>query len=752
MQTIPGWSTTAEVTSPTAVVQVDGVALDVDEVAIVRELASSLPGSTLGGSGLTAASGDVTWSQTDDVAVRCATPWAPMGQIPPRSGGRVLVDLGDERGSCRLLTGRVDDASGSVSDGVASSSLVDDIDRLNRPVTFAPLINAMPPLTDGGVARYAGMSGIWVADQVLRTCGFYATPPAVSGTVLSATMMGSAWPEVGELSACAAPTGGAFPTFVAAPWGVCAQDVNALYTPSAARVLNAPMEVMWQWPVAGESSGSYVLLTFGTATLRVVLTATQVAVQEPTGTTVLVANRGTALRAIVRFTPSGSTLGVEIRTDAAAVASGTITPASALLASPMSSVRVYAAGSNRTGAVRVSFPSSAFENLNHDPTAVFRVGAMAPHALTVLPTVTGRNALDLLREHAAAVGSLLWLDEHGRVRWVARDVVTSGALVRTLTSRDDLLDATWDEDWRDVYAGVEVAWSEVSVTRATRDSVTLWEGGGNVDTGDFVSEIIHPASGEDWIMVDTSITKAGPSGTLEAFNLGIGSFTGATLTNTTTGDESWASTSLVDTSLRRVDWRTYVVESAVGVIPSGQRAELQGPSTFAAGVWVSRWGQNLPVLRGRGRFQIATATATSTATGPEGAAIYTHRAGWWVQSSGQAVALADWIATTATVRTPQLRDVQVVFDPRLQLWDKVQVVDRDRSGLRITGLVFGIRHTVEQGSASTRLALRVLTVEKIAPSLDDYDVVWSGSDLNDRDDFWAGQTLTAFDDDPLARS
>ncbi|KZM78406.1 hypothetical protein [Cellulosimicrobium sp. I38E] len=748
MQTIPGWSSTAEVTSPTAVVAVDGAPLEADVVSVSRELASSLPGSLLGGSGLTAASGTVVWSQPDDATDRSPTPWARRGAIPPPSGSRVVAAMGNEHGTCVLLTGRVDAADGTFADGQVSSDLVDDIDRLNRPITMQPLMNAMPPVTPGAIARYIGMSGIWIADQVLRRCGFNATPAVGVGAVVSVTAMGSMWPEVGEVTTCAAPVGGAFPVFASAPWGLCVQDVDATYTPSTARLLDAPMEILLQWPGA-EAGNPNITVTFGTATLRMVLSPTLVALQAPSGTNVVTVARGAASRAIARITPTGSNITAELRTDTGAAATATVAAPAGLLANAMTAVRVLASGTARVGAARVSFPASAFAGLTHTPTAVFTLGGVSMHNIVVQPSIIGRDALTLLKEHAAAVGSAMWLDEVGRLRWVARDAIGTGP-VSTLTSEHDLLDASWSDQWRDVYSGVEVTWSDVTVTRASRDSVTLWAGGGSVDSGDVVADVVHPASGEDWIMVDTSITKAGPSSTLSDFNFGLGSFTGAVLSDAS--GEAWAATTLVDTALRRIDWRSYAITTTVGSVPSGKNAELQGPSEAGTGVWSARFGQELPVLRGRGKFQVVKATTAAVATGPDGAAVYTHDAGWWVQTQAQAQALADWIATTATVRTPYLDDVEVNFDPRRQLGDRVVLEDRHRSGLRVTGLVFGLRHTVSAGNGTSRLSLRVTQVERIAPSLDDYDLVWSGATLDDRDTYWAGKTLDQFDLNPLARS
>jgi hypothetical protein len=754
VQVITGWDATADVTTPAAVVTVQGTAQSVDTVEVSRELASALPGTVIGGGGLTGATGTVTWSQPRDVETRAATPWAPSSGLPPAGGAKVSVAMGDERGTCTMLTGLVDASSGTFANGKVISDLVDVIDRLNQPITMQPLINAMPPLVPGNVARYVGLSGVWVADRVLRTCGFYATPPNRDGTVVSVTAMGSMWPELGEVTACRASAGLAFPGFPSAPWGQCAQDVDATYTPETTRALDGPLEILMQWP--GSTAGNpYVWVQFGAVGIRLALTAANVFVQTMNGSTatnVASVTRGAATRAIARVTPSGSSITIELRTDTGGSTAATVTPPAGLLANAMTGVRVVAANTSRIGPVQVRLPAgAAFQDLTHQPTALFELGAsIAAHSMQVLPALLSRDALELLKEHARAVCAALWLDEHGRVRWVAREVLGAGAPVRTLTSTHDLLDAEWSDEWREVYSRALVQWSEVSITRASRDTVTLWEGGGGIDAGDLITEFARPGSGEDWVMVDTSMSKMGPAADSTEYNYGIGSFTGATVTDGTT--ETWASTDVLDTSVRRVDWRTYGVFTAVNTVPSGKRANMQGPSDFGDGVWSARFGQKLPVLRGRAKFELSDTRTYSETRGPSDAAVYTHEAGWWVQTEAQALALADWIATTATVRTPQLSDVEVVFDPRLQLGDRVVLEDPHRSGLRVVGVIFGLTQRVGVADASTNLTLRVLEVAQLNPTLDQYDTVWSGATLSQRDAQWSGKTLADFDAAPLTRS
>lgn len=85
-------------------------------------------------------------------------------------------------------------------DPVAGTALVELIDHRTR---FA--VQVTPPVVcanDSAIAAASqrpGLNGQWLADYVFRRCGYYASPPNRDEAVLSATMHGSTFPEVGQL-------------------------------------------------------------------------------------------------------------------------------------------------------------------------------------------------------------------------------------------------------------------------------------------------------------------------------------------------------------------------------------------------------------------------------------------------------------------------------------------------------------------------------------------------------------------------
>ena len=161
---------------------------------------------------------------------------------------------------------------------------------------------------------------------------------------------------------------------------------------------------------------------------------------------------------------------------------------------------------------------------------------------------------------------------------------------------------------------------------------------------------------------------------------------------------------------------------------------------------------NLPVFRAQCKLTFETVTReASVSHAPYWAPDLNHNTGWWVQTTDQASALAYWLAQQVAKPLPVVEGVQIVPDARLQLGDKIQVSDRHRTGVSITGVITRIRHELDHSSHVMTVRLLVLEVRGDNPTLADYDAVWGTADLRARDTTWANSTLAQFDDDPLRR-
>lgn len=769
MQTIDGWDPAAAVVEPSAIVTLGGVVTEVDDVSVTRELAGAAPQSVVGGGGLTGATGSITWSQDDDVTQRVHTPWDSAYR--PKSGTNVNVSMGaqDVGDPVPILTGRIDSGSGQVSDGVIGTDLVDDIDRLHRNLTFGPYMTIMPaPSTSppGSDVRRIGMSGIWVVDFCLRRTGFYSRPSILSGAVMSATMMGSALPEAGDVWSCTGSGGVGTGPHWAVPGvlpGIAATDIDVTYTMQP-RTLASPMEVVmqngggnsWIWVDFGGVPGSYAtgIRLYWEASL--IVAQTMVA---GVPTDVVSIPRVGATLTVLRVTTSGSNMTLEIRADNGNQASATITPPDGLIGVPVNTARVFCDGTARIGNVQVAFSTTAtpFASLNWTPNAFFDLIDIGMYNMQVLPYIEQTDALDLITQAATAYGAAIWLDEQARFRWVGRDALVADLTpVRTLTAVDDLTEVSWSDQWMDAASEVDVSWKLPTVTVKSADTITFWQGSGDTGgAGDVTQDIITPDDGTAWIQPDLNFTQMSPAADMTEYNEGIGSFEGAVLTPTAgdTTAEQWSSQDDSTTTIEQISNQTWNVTTTVNRVLAGYQLNLKGPSSNALGVWPIRYGQALPVVRGRGKFVLTDQTTTSAITGPDAATALTQDAGWWVQSADQATVLADWLAARATVSSPTLDSIEVTYDPRIQLGDVVAVDDPDRSGLHVVGVVFGLTHSVSaSGGASTSVTLRPVSVAVGGASLAEYDEIWSGADLADSDAPWLGDTLADFDANPLVRS
>src|SRR5699024_11146570 len=112
-------------------------------------------------------------------------------------------------------------------------NFADKYEAFNRTISWDPLLGDMPPVKESTQFRHVGLQSSLVTDRILRHCGFYATPPKASGVIMSATFMGSAWPEQGAIAECGRYTDPSiYPNWPHSPWGVCVRDIKARYEPS----------------------------------------------------------------------------------------------------------------------------------------------------------------------------------------------------------------------------------------------------------------------------------------------------------------------------------------------------------------------------------------------------------------------------------------------------------------------------------------------------------------------------------------
>lgn len=722
-----------------AVVAVDGVAREATTVSTTRELGG---GGVPGGSGSPAASGSVTFAAEDVSSVDPSlSPWTRVGNFPPAPGSAITVDAGVQSQTMRMLSGVVDESSAG-SDGIVTSSIIDPVDRLHKTVTFEPMLAIMPPASYGGSTRFVGLSSDYIADQTLRRCGVYSTPNMLaSAQGVCVPAQGSMWPDRGTVVASSAFAGAGNARFSSVPWGWAASDVDATYTPSGTANINGlELGVMYS---SGHSANASMTLAVGSGTLVLrVLADRSVEVREDNVLRAsIAASTSNTMRVSVRFGATSLTL----QDSQGRTATGTHSKSGAF-----TQLRVQAASGARVGGIiAATLPAGWY--LGQTLTARLSAGTGMNTQMLASPAIEPRDALDLLTEIAAATCRTFWWDETGTFLWVPGDALLARTPVAELTSLDSLLDLGWSESLGDVSSSVVVASKVPAVTRTSRASVTVWQGGGDsIDEPGTKEEVISPGADEDWVMLDQSPVVAGNSD-WEYVNYGRKTIFGATVESAygTEWGNGYLQTTITRTSVN--SWKLAYVSTAP---PAGYQLQLTLPNEAATSSLWMRWrNEKLPIVRAYAKTTWTDGSVTA-GSGPASAAQYQHDAGPWVQGyvgeGPQTVAdfLAAWVCSPRINAT----NVAVVHDPRVQVGDVVTVRDEHAFGVELRVLVTRVDQSVSPGEQSMSLDFFVISGSGVGVNLRAHDAVMSGSSLTTHDVGEGSGTLAGHDLDPLHRS
>ncbi|WP_139194716.1 hypothetical protein [Arthrobacter sp. UCD-GKA] len=718
------------------------------------DLSGAMPAPVVGGSGITAATGDLDWAEGPVVARNPSLPWVKSGGWPPSANDRVEISAGYGGVEAKQLTGKIRGTSGSFAADDKSSSVEDDIAKLQEELTFWPLLDAMPSETDGVYPRYISLLTSYVVDRVARACGFYATPRRSVGSIMSAPMMGSTWPEWGTLeSSINTDSALAYPRWTKTTWGVAVNGVNAVYRPvflsGENGYLDKPMEVTLCLP--SDTSGTcYVAVWWqGQVGVRLNITANSIIgqVQNPAAVTVCQTGRVGARTVTLRVVKNGTNLDFELRTDNGLSATGTAPIPEGTWYRPVDQVRVF--GTGTFGGVQVAFPGAAFSLLGQVPTAKIEVAASDRNALQVMPAIVRQKGMDILRSLAEAECAEMWIDADGVFRWVDRTVMIARPSVATLTAAENIIDAQWEDNADAVRRDVTVAWKEPEVTRGWWASIDVYEGSGEtLQPGEPNRISFNPPADETWVMVDMTVKRMWQSD-LSAFNRGYGSWTGGVILGDAYSAEATASNLAV--AFKEGDPNEFTMTHTASNVPAGSELQLRATNNPASALRSNRLGSNLPRVRARGRGKLNDRTTKGVPTGPANAEPFTHDAGHWIQTPEQAQALANYLAEATKQASPTIRTLEIIPDPRIERGDVVTIEDKEGSRLRVTGIVSSTQLDVRAGDMNMSIGLRVLTAAIGWPTLGERDFAWTGKTLEQFDAYWAGKTLAQYDADPLSK-
>jgi hypothetical protein len=130
----------------------------------------------------------------------------------------------------RILTGTVRALEVSSGGRTATLTVMDRAETMRRQITL-PMIVAEGQ-TETGVYLSPGLSASFLADYILRACGYYASPPRRPEAVLVATMHGSGAPELGRIHVFHGYRGSMLP-FVSRPTAKWLQGLKTQVDPES---------------------------------------------------------------------------------------------------------------------------------------------------------------------------------------------------------------------------------------------------------------------------------------------------------------------------------------------------------------------------------------------------------------------------------------------------------------------------------------------------------------------------------------
>ncbi|HET7397377.1 MAG TPA: hypothetical protein VFJ94_02545 [Intrasporangium sp.] len=644
-----------------------------------------------------------------------------------------------EAGVYSALSGVVDDTSTSNGEPV-TSAIIDPVDRLHRAVTIGPMSNSMPPSADGGPLLNVGLSSDHIVDRALRACGVYTTPqlgPTYTG--VSVPGQGSLWPAWGTCTSAGARSNTSLSAdFATSNWGWGITDADAYFTPvgpgsvTAATVLELACMV---------SSGHAADATIGTTLVgraehyqMTVAYDRSVRLEFWDGTAMTtVASLGAAtgwVRVAGRFSATQAVL----TTDDGRSVTASYSTVAAVTTAALESVHIAASNGAVIGGVIVSnLPQGNY--LGQVLGGRLYGGTSLNNKLVASPGIVARNAVDLIAEIADATCRAWWWTEDGQFQWMPGDLLLARTPATTFTARSSLASVGWSEAAGDSYSAVTVKYESPAIARASVRTAEVWRGGSQSTQGTTEEFISSPAD-EDWIYVGSPTQLL--TGTISAFNLGPGSWYGATTDAGALVTDPALTVTL--TAITPATWKLTTVANGA--------YDQKVPDLAAIKKW--KQGEALPVLRARYKATWAARSLT-TGTGPADAAEYEHDGGRWLQGYAdegpQAVGdfLAQWLCTPHA----KLTGIRLVHDGRVQVGDVVDIEDPTEFGVRWTVLLTAVEQETSAADQSMTVDCFVISAVPLGLTYGELDANNTGKTYGQLDAANTGRTYGQFDAAPI---
>lgn len=748
MQPAPAnWPDDLAVTEPVVLVDVGDVTGPRTDVApdswnVRREISTYLPEQVRGISGQSVASAGAEIPSDEVETQHARNPFTPAASRVVESGCSIRAGFIGTDGRPSLVpafTGRVMDSGSSALNDVLSVDCDDNASQLRREVIVAPLADQMR-YTDSGTSTllFPGVSGSYVMDSVLRQLGYYATPALTDWATISVPLQGTLWAEsrpAGDLVSATqtvgrlihARNGGAtdIPTFVSRQWEdgerflAWTGAFRAQWQPASATDVSRFRVHGW---CDGDSSSAEILLQGpGTNWVNIVMSPGSLAVTAngSSGEQTFTFADWPGGRFSLSSVLSGSSLQM-VLFYSGGDASGSVTVGSSF-------------GGNMAYTQVISRVGMAIAGLQvgRNPVGPNEMTAFVPSA-SLDPTVATINATpglvrsigwDVLREIAEAELGAIWLSEAGVPTFRNRNSLRGiGEPVHPITSRTSLMDLPWRESVEQVRSQVTVPIMPTVNYLFDDYSTLVWSA---LDTDTLIAvdrvRVMNVQLSGVAIDIDSS-----PLPTTDAARSRFQANTEPDGTGTNVTAQVSIAVELRGPRIARLTIRN----------DTGSRVYL-----------VAETGSPYVYIRARQRIYQSEESEELVAAINAGvnAEPLDLAASPWIQNAATGNDLAAFLAAELASPRPVLQRVPVLWDPRRQLGDIVELADPDVTGLEpMRGVVIAVEQSGSAGSVDQYLDIRPLL-----PTVAEFNDAWGGESIADLNTFWAGESIADLNADPL---
>jgi hypothetical protein len=693
---------------------------DVVSVDLSRDLTTDLPAAAKLFSGAAAAEATVTLAHRDpggDGAKHGAWYYSPLNSASPlyaykRKGAPAILELGFATASgneyVTVLTGRVRSLQVTSGGRVAVMRISDGSEDMRRQVTL-PMVIADGDLTGATAIKRPGLNTTFLADWVARACGYYASPPMRSNCALSVTHHGSGYPELGAVQHHEGANGSKlaysptpdFPT--AAKWvqavntdGSSGQEITYVMSLDGGTVdTNNGGEFLWEgWRkfntvgvdqplficyVTGQAE-PYISAFWQQSTGRFAVTFSRAVAdtEHSTGTSGPSVSPGTSSWHYWAVQLGFNSTGVDVtfRYDSTTTGPVNIATSSFTGQPDLNTFGVargkisafsdaYFNGLSEADQVTTESTTSTWNNA-FVPTADIHASSQIDNRLVATPPAT-EEGWSLFQQIAAAEFATAGFTELGKLFYWPRDRWTQAPYTtsqRTLSSTTALKELESVEAIDQVRNRVVIRAKVPEVL----DSQTVWKLGSRVKLTASQTKVIWINLDEPVANVDTSFVYGGPLATGSSRYLAADRLDGQGA-QVTTG-VNFAVDVLSPTSIKLTVTNT-TGGTVYLVADENASATQAGKPMCWLDAQLVRFGQETT-----GSHERAEATDATSITN-YGEQLLEIEDSDFRQSSDDIQVIADDLVADLAEPGPALSDVPAVGDPRIQLGDRLTIVDPD---------------------------------------------------------------------------